>query len=62
MGSGMIRIAHVASLDLTHRFLLLPQLTRLRDEGYEVTAVSAPGPHVSALWRRRGSDTSRSDT
>ena len=49
MGSGMIRIAHVASLDLTHRFLLLPQLTRLRDEGYEVTAVSAPGPHVSAL-------------
>ncbi len=49
MGSGMIRIAHVASLDLTHRFLLLPQLTRLRDEGHEVTAVSAPGPHVSAL-------------
>ena len=49
MGSGMIRIAHVASLDLTHRFLLLPQLKRLRDEGYDVTAVSAPGPHVSAL-------------
>jgi len=28
------------------RFLLLPQLMRLRDEGFEVTAISAPGP-----WR-----------
>lgn len=45
----MIRIAHVASLDLTHRFLLLPQLKRLRDEGYDVAAISAPGPHVPAL-------------
>ncbi|HEV2950870.1 MAG TPA: glycosyltransferase, partial [Actinomycetota bacterium] len=49
MGESMIRLAHVASLDLTHRFLLLPQLRRLRDEGYDVTAISAPGPHVPAL-------------
>jgi glycosyltransferase involved in cell wall biosynthesis len=49
MGTGMIRIAHVASLDLTHRFLLLPQLKRLRDEGYDVAAISAPGPHVPVL-------------
>src|SRR5688572_23892507 len=29
--------------------MLLPQLRRLRDEGFDVTAISAPGPHVSAL-------------
>ena len=45
----MIRVAHVATIDLTLRFLLLPQLLRLRDEGYDVTAISAPGPYVSEL-------------
>jgi glycosyltransferase involved in cell wall biosynthesis/ribosomal protein S18 acetylase RimI-like enzyme len=40
------RVAHIATVDLTVRFLLLNQLRRLRDEGYEVTAISAPGP-----WR-----------
>lgn len=44
-----IRVAHVATVDLTHRFLLLPQLRRLRDEGYEVTAISAPGPWTGDL-------------
>lgn len=41
-----LRVAHVATVDLTIRFLLLPQLRRLRDEGYDVTAISAPGPWV----------------
>jgi glycosyltransferase involved in cell wall biosynthesis/ribosomal protein S18 acetylase RimI-like enzyme len=41
-----VRIAHVATVDLTLRFLLLPQLRRLRDEGYDVAAISAPGPWV----------------
>jgi glycosyltransferase involved in cell wall biosynthesis/ribosomal protein S18 acetylase RimI-like enzyme len=40
---GSIRVAHVSTVDLTPRFLLLGQLRRLRDEGYEVTAISAPG-------------------
>jgi glycosyltransferase involved in cell wall biosynthesis/ribosomal protein S18 acetylase RimI-like enzyme len=40
------RIAHIATVDLTVRFLLMPQLRRLRDEGYNITAISAPGP-----WR-----------
>jgi glycosyltransferase involved in cell wall biosynthesis/ribosomal protein S18 acetylase RimI-like enzyme len=44
-----IRVAHIASVDLTHRFLLLSQLRRLRDEGFDVTAISAPGPWVDAL-------------
>jgi glycosyltransferase involved in cell wall biosynthesis len=40
------RVAHVATIDLTVHALLLPQLRGLRDAGYEVTAVSAPGPFV----------------
>jgi glycosyltransferase involved in cell wall biosynthesis len=45
----VIRVAHLATIDLTHRFMLLPQLRRLRDEGYDVTSISADGPHVPAL-------------
>ena len=44
-----IRVAHVATIDLTLRFLLLGQMRRLRDEGYDVTAISAPGPWTSEL-------------
>ena len=44
-----IRVAHVATVDLTHRFLILPQLLRLRDEGFDVTAISASGPYVGEL-------------
>jgi glycosyltransferase involved in cell wall biosynthesis/ribosomal protein S18 acetylase RimI-like enzyme len=40
---GPIRVAHVSTVDLTPRFLLLGQLRKLRDEGYEVAAISAPG-------------------
>lgn len=60
MGTG-IRIAHIATVDLTHRFMLIGQLRRLRDEGFDVTAISAPGPYTAELeaegirhvpWRR----------
>ena len=44
MSSRRARVAHVATVDLTHRFLLMGQLRRLRDEGFEVSAISAPGP------------------
>jgi glycosyltransferase involved in cell wall biosynthesis/ribosomal protein S18 acetylase RimI-like enzyme len=44
-----VRVAHVATVDLTLRFLLLGQLRRLRDEGYEVTTISAPGPWTRDL-------------
>jgi glycosyltransferase involved in cell wall biosynthesis/ribosomal protein S18 acetylase RimI-like enzyme len=43
------RVAHVTTVDLTLRFLLLGQLRRLREEGYDVTAISAPGPWVADL-------------
>jgi glycosyltransferase involved in cell wall biosynthesis/ribosomal protein S18 acetylase RimI-like enzyme len=44
-----IRVAHVTTVDLTLRFLLLGQLARLRDEGFEVSGISAPGPWVRDL-------------
>ena len=43
------RVAHVATVDLTHRFLLLAQYRRLLREGFEVSAISAPGPWVSDI-------------
>jgi glycosyltransferase involved in cell wall biosynthesis len=46
-----IRIVHVATVDVTLRFLLLGQLRRLRDEGFEVAAISAPGPWTEDLER-----------
>jgi glycosyltransferase involved in cell wall biosynthesis len=48
-GRQPIRVAHLATVDITHRFLLLPQLVGLRDEGFEVTAVSAAGAYVGDL-------------
>lgn len=47
--NGPIRVAHITTVDLTLRALLLPQLRRLRDEGYEVTGISAPGDAVREL-------------
>jgi glycosyltransferase involved in cell wall biosynthesis/ribosomal protein S18 acetylase RimI-like enzyme len=44
-----VHVAHVATVDLTVRFLLLPQLRGLRDHGYDVTAISAPGPWVPEI-------------
>jgi len=54
MGADMsagrpLRVAHVTTTDLTLRYLLLGQLRRLRDEGYEVTGISAPGPYAAEL-------------
>jgi glycosyltransferase involved in cell wall biosynthesis/ribosomal protein S18 acetylase RimI-like enzyme len=43
------RVAHVTTVDLTLRFLLLEQLRRLRDEGFEVAGISAPGEWLESL-------------
>jgi glycosyltransferase involved in cell wall biosynthesis len=48
----MIKVAHVATIDLSLRFLLLNQLQSLSDSGYAITGVSAAGPHVIALEER----------
>jgi glycosyltransferase involved in cell wall biosynthesis/ribosomal protein S18 acetylase RimI-like enzyme len=44
-----IRVAHLSTVDLTLRFLLLDQMKRLHEEGFEVVGISAPGPWVSSL-------------
>jgi glycosyltransferase involved in cell wall biosynthesis len=43
------RVAHVTTVDLSLRYLLLNQLQRIRDEGYEVYGISADGPDVAAV-------------
>jgi glycosyltransferase involved in cell wall biosynthesis/ribosomal protein S18 acetylase RimI-like enzyme len=47
--SSPARVAHVTTVDLTARFLLLGQLRRLREEGFDVVSVSAPGPWMADL-------------
>jgi glycosyltransferase involved in cell wall biosynthesis len=42
-------VAHVTTVAQSLRYLLLPQLCALREHGYDVAGVSAPGPDVSAL-------------
>lgn len=46
---GKPRVAHVTTVDLSLRYLLLNQLQRIRDEGYDVSSISAPGPDVAAV-------------
>src|SRR5262249_51161763 len=42
-------VVHVTTAASSLRYLLLNQLRRLRDEGYDVSCVSSPGPDVLAL-------------
>jgi glycosyltransferase involved in cell wall biosynthesis len=44
-----IRVAHVTTVDVTLWALLRNQLAHLRDEGFEVTGISAPGPFAASL-------------
>ena len=44
-----VRVAHIATIDLTLRAMLLPQLLCLRDAGFEVVGISGPGDSVQEL-------------
>lgn len=44
-------IAHVTTVDLSLRYLLLNQMQSLREAGYDVAGISHPGPNVAALER-----------
>jgi glycosyltransferase involved in cell wall biosynthesis len=48
----VIKVAHVATVDLSLRFLLLNQLESLQESGYSVAGMSADGPHVAAVQER----------
>jgi glycosyltransferase involved in cell wall biosynthesis len=43
------RIAHVTTVDVSLRYLLLNQLQSLQQSGYQVTGISSPGPEVAVL-------------
>lgn len=43
------KIAHITTVDLSLRYLLLRQLCALKEAGYDVTGISAPGENASAL-------------
>lgn len=43
------RVAHVTTVDLSLRYLLLNQLERIQGEGYEVFGISADGPDVPVV-------------
>lgn len=44
-----LRVAHLTTVDSSLLYLLLPQLTAVLEEGWEVIGVSAPGPCVPVL-------------
>ena len=39
-----IKIAHIATVDMSLRYMLLNQLQSLQAAGYDVCGISAPGP------------------
>ncbi len=49
--AGPLRLAHVATVDVTLRFLLLSQMKAAQRAGFEVAAVSSPGPWTADLER-----------
>jgi len=44
-----VRVAQITTIDMTLRFILRGQIRHLRDEGFDVTAVSARGPWTAEL-------------
>jgi lipopolysaccharide/colanic/teichoic acid biosynthesis glycosyltransferase len=48
-GSGRPRVVHVTTVDMSVRHLLLNQLLWLREAGFDVAAVSAPGPDLEPV-------------
>lgn len=52
MNAGAPRVAHITTVDSSLRYLLLNQLERIANEGYEVVGVSADGPDVATVEAR----------
>ncbi len=44
-----MRVAHLTTVDLSLRYLVLPQLTEVNDLGGEAIGISADGPYVAEL-------------
>ncbi len=50
-GGQAVRLAHLTTADISLRFLLRDQLRAFRNEGFDVIAMSAPGPWTVDLER-----------
>jgi glycosyltransferase involved in cell wall biosynthesis len=44
-----VKVAHLTTVDMSLRYLLLPQLRAVRERGGEAIGISAPGPWVTDL-------------
>jgi glycosyltransferase involved in cell wall biosynthesis len=44
-----LKIAHITTVDMSLRYLLLNQLHSIQQSGYEVIAISAPGPEAPVI-------------
>ncbi|CAN5322248.1 MAG: GNAT family N-acetyltransferase [Acidimicrobiia bacterium] len=45
----MVKLAHLTTIDLSLRYLVLPQMTAAERLGWDTIGISAPGPYVSEL-------------
>jgi glycosyltransferase involved in cell wall biosynthesis len=46
---GGVKVAHITTIDLSLRYLLLNQLLSLQQAGYQVVGISSPGPAVPTI-------------
>jgi glycosyltransferase involved in cell wall biosynthesis len=44
-----VRVAHITTIDLSLRYLLMNQLQSIQAAGYDVTGISTPGPYVQGI-------------
>jgi glycosyltransferase involved in cell wall biosynthesis len=47
--SRPVRVAHISTVDISLRYMLLNQMLDIRRSGYEVSGISAPGPEIAAV-------------
>jgi glycosyltransferase involved in cell wall biosynthesis len=45
----MIKVAHITTIDMSLRYLLLHQLQDIQNAGYEVVGISSPGPYIPEI-------------
>ncbi|MEZ4294068.1 MAG: glycosyltransferase family 4 protein [Polyangiaceae bacterium] len=46
---GAVKVAHITTIDLSLRFMMLNQLRYLMGAGYEISGISAPGEHARVV-------------
>ena len=44
-----VKVAHIATIDVSLRTLLLNQMRSLQEAGYEIVGISSPGPYVAEI-------------